>query len=68
MEKTMVRQAVPLKPMEVHGGAGPYAGAVEESEESFPQEEGVAETTCDELTAVPLPHPPCANWGKEVER
>jgi len=23
-----------------------------------PQEEGVAETTCDELTVTPIPHPP----------
>ncbi|GAB0186526.1 zinc finger and BTB domain-containing protein 5 [Grus japonensis] len=32
---------------------GPHAGAGEECEE-----EGAAETTCDELTAIPIPHPP----------
>jgi len=30
---------------------GPHAGAGEDCEE-----EGVAETTCDELTTTPLPH------------
>jgi len=32
---------------------GPHTGAGEESEE-----EGVAETKCDELIANPIPHPP----------
>ena len=32
---------------------GPHAGAREEREEG-----GVAETTCDELTTTPIPHPP----------
>ena len=32
-----------------------------------PEEEGVAETTCDELTATPIPHPPVPLWGEEVE-
>jgi len=32
--------------------AGPHAGAGEECEE-----EGLAETTCDELTSPPIPHP-----------
>ena len=31
-----------------------------------PEEEGTAETTCDELTAAPMPHPP-APLGKEAE-
>jgi len=96
VKKTMVRWAVPLQPMEVHGGADillqpvddptpeqvdvprgvldpmgilfcsrllagpvdlwrerPHTGAEEECEE-----EGVAETMCDELTAIPFPHPP----------
>jgi len=28
-----------------------------------PEEEGAAETTCYELTATPIPHPP-APWGE----
>jgi len=28
-----------------------------------PEEEGVAETTCDELTAIPIPHPPVLLGG-----
>ena len=28
-----------------------------------PEEEGVAGTTCDELTVTPILHPPCAAWG-----
>jgi len=32
-------------------GEGPHAGAREECEE-----EGLAETMCDELTATPIPH------------
>jgi len=38
-----------------------------------PQEEGAAETTCDELTATPIPHPPALleegreRNGSEVE-
>jgi len=42
---------------------GPYAGAGEEHEE-----EGVAETTRDELTIIPIPHPPALlGLGEEVE-
>ncbi|CAN0114012.1 unnamed protein product, partial [Bubo scandiacus] len=37
---------------------GPLTGAGEECEESSPEEEGAAETTCDELTATPIPRPP----------
>jgi len=34
-----------------------------------PEEEGVAETMCDELTATPIPHPPAPFTGeKEVEK
>jgi len=29
-----------------------------------PEEEGAAETTCDELTAVPIPHPPALLAGR----
>ena len=32
-----------------------------------PEEEGEAETMCDELTATPVPRPPVALRGKEVE-
>ena len=34
---------------------GPHTGAGEECEESFPEEEGAAETTCGELTTTPIP-------------
>jgi len=38
---------------------GPYSGAGEECEE-----EGAAETTCDELTTTPFPVPlPCSEGG-----
>jgi len=33
-----------------------------------PEEEGVAETTCDELTATPIPRPPVPLGGEEVEK
>jgi len=44
---------------------GPHAGVGEECEE-----EGVAETTCDELTTTPIPHfpSPCAAQGEEIEK
>jgi len=29
-----------------------------------PEEEGVAETTCDEQTITPIPHPPVPLWGR----
>jgi len=29
-----------------------------------PEEEGVAETTCDELTTTPIPHPPALLGGR----
>ena len=40
----------------------PHTGAEEEHEQ-----EGVAETTCDELTATPIPRPPAPLGEKEVE-
>ena len=33
-----------------------------------PEEEGAAETTCDELTQTPIPHPPAPLGGEEVEK
>ncbi|KAM9590860.1 uncharacterized protein ACIBXB_005909 [Morphnus guianensis] len=42
---------------------GPHAGAGGEFEE-----EGVEETTCDELTAIPVPPSTCATQGEEVEK
>jgi len=39
---------------------GPHAGAEEECEE-----EGVAETTCDELTPMPIPCPPALLAGRK---
>jgi len=45
---------------------GSHAGAGEECEESSPEEEGVAETTCDELSARPIPHPPEGRGGGMV--
>jgi len=30
----------------------------------LPEEEGLAETTCDELTVTPIPHPPVPLRGK----
>ena len=33
-----------------------------------PEEEGAAETMCDELTTTPIPHPPVLLWGEEVEK
>jgi len=32
-----------------------------------PEEDGTAETTCDELTVTPIPRP-CATQGEEVEK
>jgi len=30
-----------------------------------PEEEGAAETTCDDLTVTPIPHPPAPlGWGR----
>jgi len=47
---------------EVHRGLSSmgrlHAGGGAECEESSPEEVGVAETTCDELTAIPIPCPP----------
>jgi len=44
IEKTMVRQAVPLKPMEVHGGADIHLQPVEEH---MPEQVDVPEGGCD---------------------
>ena len=33
-----------------------------------PEEEGAAETTCDELTTTPIPRPPAPLGGEEVEK
>ena len=33
-----------------------------------PEEEGAAETTCDELTQTPIPRPPAPLEGEEVEK
>ncbi|GAB0178670.1 junction-mediating and -regulatory protein-like [Grus japonensis] len=54
MEDPTLEQSVPegLHPME-----GTHAGAGAECEESSPEEEGAAETVCDELTTTPIPHP-----------
>jgi len=41
---------------------GPHTGAGEECEE-----EGAAETKCDELTTTPIPHPPALLRGEEAE-
>ncbi|GAB0181374.1 AN1-type zinc finger protein 5-like [Grus japonensis] len=38
-----------------HVGEGPHAGAGEECEEPYPDEQGAAETPCDELTTTPIP-------------
>ena len=59
-----------VTPWRAHAGAGllagpvtlwegPHTGAEEEHEE-----EGVAETTCDELTATPAPCPPALLGGR----
>jgi len=42
-----------------------HAGAGEECEESSPEEEGAAETTCDELTTTPIPSGPVPLWGRK---
>ena len=33
-----------------------------------PEEEGAAETACDELTVTPIPHPPVPLGVEEVEK
>jgi len=42
---------------------GPRAGAGEEGEE-----EGAAETTCDELTTIPIPRPPVPLGGRRQRK
>jgi len=69
----MVRQAVTLRPMVVHGGADihlqlmeyiflwmrPHAGSREEYEE-----EGAAESMHYELTTIPIPYAPALLTGR----
>ena len=43
---------------------GTHAGAGTECEASSPEEEGAAETACDELTATRIPRPPALLGGK----
>ena len=43
---------------------GPQTGAGAECEESSPEEEGAAETTCGELTTTPVPRPPAPLRGR----
>jgi len=33
-----------------------------------PEEEGAAETACDELTATPIPHPPAPLAGRRYRK
>ena len=35
---------------------------------SPPEEDGAAETTCDEVTVIPIPHSPVPPGGEEVEK
>jgi len=42
---------------------GPHAGAGAECEEG-----GAAETTCDELTAAPIPRPPAPFKGRRERK
>jgi len=42
----------------------PHAGAGEECEESSSEEEGAAETNCDELRAIPFPCPSAQLEGR----
>jgi len=48
---------------------GPHTGAGEECEEFCPEEEGVSEPMCDELTATPIPRPPVplGGGGREMQ-
>ena len=46
---------------------GPQAGAGAECEESSPEEEGAAETRCDELTTTPIPRPPVLLGGRRLK-
>jgi len=41
-----------------------HTGEGAECEESSPEEEGVAETACDELNATLVPHPPALLEGR----
>jgi len=43
---------------------GPHAGAGADGEKSSSEEEGATETTCDELTTAPVPHPPALLRGR----
>ncbi|KAJ7397330.1 hypothetical protein BTVI_136560 [Pitangus sulphuratus] len=70
LEQAPVRTCV-SKEREAHTGTGllgPQSGAGEEYEEPFPEEDGVSEITCDELTITPIRHhPPQLLLGEEVE-
>jgi len=46
---------------------GPHAAVGAECEESSPEEEGAAETTCDVLTATSIPWPLCCSGGRGSE-
>ncbi|GAB0190914.1 AN1-type zinc finger protein 5-like [Grus japonensis] len=52
MEKTMVRQAVPLQPMEIHGGADIHLQPVEDP---MPEQVDTPEGVCD-----PMGSPRCS--------
>jgi len=66
MEQAPARTCGPTE-RGAHAGEGSLAGLVAlwwthtgagaEGEESSPEEEGAAETRCDELTVTPIPHP-----------
>ena len=50
---------------EVHGGLDPMLEQRKSVRSPPPREEGAAETTCDELTTAPLPHPPVPLGGRK---
>ncbi|KAK4826920.1 hypothetical protein QYF61_012748 [Mycteria americana] len=45
----------------------PWVGSHIEAGEEH-EEEGAAETTCNELTTTPIPHPPGPRWGRSLEK
>jgi len=47
---------------------GPHAGDGLSVRSPCPEEEGAAETTCDELTVTPTPRPSAPLGGEEVEK
>ncbi|TRZ18653.1 hypothetical protein HGM15179_008451 [Zosterops borbonicus] len=62
--KPMLEQSVPERLCPV---GGTHPGAREESEESSPEEERAAKTTCDELTTISIPCT-CALQRKRIDR